>query len=236
MSPKAALAEALPDGRVDFVGLGAALRPQVNLLPPEIRNRRSLGRVKVRLGIALLFVLLLAALAFVYAAFTENTAAEELAAAQRDVADLTAQQEEFAEVPRVKGQIDAVATARELTMATEVLWTTYLRSVQAVTPEPVRITTFSTAMPGPLQAPMSSTSPLDALSVGSVNFTGNAATLPDLAAWMDALDAVPGLADPTYTTAELTDDDGVTSYSIAVTVQVDDKAYALRFVPKEGDS
>ncbi|WP_024288213.1 PilN domain-containing protein [Cellulomonas sp. KRMCY2] len=235
MSPKSTrAAEAFPDGRVDYAGLGAALRPQVNLLPPEIRNRRSLGRVKVRLGLALLIVLLIAAVAFVYAAFTEKAAAEELATTQRQVADLAAQQEEFAEVPRVKSQIDAVATARDLTMATEVLWTEYLRSVQAVTPESVRITTFSTAMPGPLQAPITSTSPLDAVSVGSVSLTGNAATLPDLATWMDALDAIPGLADPTYTTAELTDDDGVISYSIAVTVQVDDNAYALRFVPKEG--
>lgn len=226
----------LEDGqRVAFVptSVGAPPRPQVNLLPPEVRSSRALGRIKVRLGIALLAVVLLVGLAFVWAAFAEHAAAQDLADKQAESARLVAEQAQYAEVPLVKGQIDATTTARQNVTSTEVLWPDYIAALQSVTPSGVRISDVTTIMPNPLLPPTTSSNPLDAPSIGSVAFTARSATLPDIAAWMDALDAISGFADPTYTTAQLGEDDGTVSYTISVIVQVDSTAYAERYVPGE---
>lgn len=222
---------AAPD-RLDLAGLQAAPRAQVNLLPPEVYSKRSLGKVKARLGLALVGVLLLAVAAFVYAAFAEKLAADELAQAQDEVARLQQEQLQYAEVPLVKGYISAVEAARELGTATEVLWPDYLRAVQAVTPEGVAVVELTTEMPGPITSGTPSANPLDSVSVGSITFTGQAATLPDLAAWMEALDRIPGFSDASFSTAELTSEEGVTFYAIVTTIRVDETVFAGRFGPE----
>lgn len=213
--------------------IGAPPRPQVNLLPPEVRSSRALSRIKVRLGVALLALLLVVALAFAWSAFAERAAAQELADKQAESARLVAEQAQYAEVPLVKGQIEATTTARTNVTSTEVLWPDYIAALQSVTPAGVRVSDLTTIMPNPLLPPTSSSSPLDAPSVGSVAFTAQATTLPDIAAWMDALDAIPGFADPTYTTAQLAENNGTVGYTISVIVQVDATAYAERYVPGE---
>lgn len=221
------------DSRPSLAALGAPLRPQVNLLPPEIRSRRALGRTKVHLALALLVVLLLAALGYVYASLLEAQAADDLADVQADVQALVEQQGQYAEVPRIKRQIATAEDARRIGMATEILWTDYLRYIEASTPEAVSITELSTDVPGPMTGPLASISPLDTLGIGSISVMGQASTLPDLSAWMDALDAVPGFSDATYMSAELTDDEGVAYFSITATVRVDETVLASRFAETE---
>ena len=209
--------------------------PQVNLLPPEIRSRRDLGRVKVRLGIGLVVLLLALLGAFGYAILAERTAAAELQLVQDEVARLQAEQARYAEVPQVKGQIAAALSGRELAMSTEVLWSDYLRAVQSVAPDGWVLTSLTTAMPTPVTLPVGPTNPLGGSSVGSISFTGRATTLPDIAAWSDALDSIPGFSDAYFTSAEITDESGVVFYSVASTVQVDERVFALRFVAEEGE-
>ncbi len=223
--------------QVTFVpsSIGAAPRPQVNLLPPEVRSSRALSRLKVRLGLALLLVLVLVSLAFLWAAFAERSAAQDLADKQAESARLVAEQAQYAEVPLVKGQIEATTAARTSVTGTEILWPDYVAAVQAVTPAGVRISDLTTMMPSPLLPATPSSSPLDAVSVGSVSFTAVAATLPDIAAWMDALDSISGVADPTYSTAQLAENNGVPGYTISVTAQVDATAFAERYVIGEDD-
>jgi len=225
---------AAADGRVDVVGLGIARFPQVNLLPPEIRASRVLGRAKMRLAAALLFVVVLAAAGFVGSALIERSAANELVAKQVEVQRLVAEQAKYAEVPRVKAQIASTQLARQLGMSTEVLWKGYLGAIQAVAPAGVTITELSTQLPGPVQPGTPAAAPLDALSVGSISFVGQARTLPDLSTWMEALNAIPGFADATFNTSELTEDNGVVYYNIASTVQVNETAFASRFVAEAG--
>lgn len=220
---------------LDLGAIGAPALPQVNLLPPEIRSRRALGRVKVRLGIALLCVVLLAAVGFVYALKSEADTARVLEQKRADVLQLQSDQAKYAEVPRIKKEIASTVEARDAAMSTEVLWVDYVQAIQAVTPPEVRIFEMSTLMPGPLTPETTSSSPLDGPSIGSVSFTGTAEVLPDLATWIDALNQVPGLQDATYTTAELRDEEAVVAYTIAVTVQVTSDAYSGRFTESEDE-
>lgn len=219
---------------VDLAGLGATRMPQVNLLPNDIRSRRALGRVKVRLGIALLFVVLVAALGFVGAIMVENAAAGELALKQQEVERLTAEQQQYAEVPQVKSEIAAIEAARELGMSTEVLWGDYLAAIQAVSPDGVSIQTLTTTMPSPTQLPVIASNPLAGQGVGEITFTTRSAQLPDIAAWITALESVPGFHDAYMTSAEVTDQSGVVYYETASSVVVDDTVFAQRFIPEEG--
>jgi hypothetical protein len=211
------------------------MQPQVNLLPPEIRSRRDLGRVKVRLGIGLILLVLVLLTAFGYSILAERTASGELQAVQDEVADLQAEQARYAEVPLVKSQIASALAARELAMSTEVLWSDYLRAIQTVAPDGWVLRTLTTAMPTPVTLPVGPANPWGEPSVGSLSFTGRAMTLPDIAAWADALESIPGFSDAYFTSAEITDEKGIVFYDVSSTVQVDAQVFALRFIIEEGE-
>lgn len=233
MSPRAAAAA--PDGRPNLAALGAPLQPQVDLLPPEVRSVRALGRAKVRLGLSLVVVTLLAVLAFGYASFMEKQANDDLATVTARVQDLEAEQAQYAEVPQVKRQVEMVKTARVFGTSTEVMWSDYLRAIEAVAPPGMTIRALTTAMPSPVEAPVSAMNPLAAASVGSLSFTARATTLPDITAWADALETIPGFADAYFSAAQITEENGETFYDVTPTVQVNDRAYALRFLT-EGEN
>ena len=77
MSPRNAVLDAPPDRTLDLAGLGAAPHPQVNLLPPEVNNRRALGRTKIRLALTLGLVLVLLVGGWLYSGLRANTAADD---------------------------------------------------------------------------------------------------------------------------------------------------------------
>ena len=223
----------LPPGAVDVAGLGAPRQPQVNLLPPEVRAKRSLGRVKAWLAVTLLAVLLAAVAGVVLAMVVENRAADDLQAKQDEISRLQSEQARYAEVPRIKGQISATQQARDTVMATEVLWPQFLGAVQATIPDNVRMKTLTTELPGPTVPETPSANPLDPPAVGSVSFSGRASLLPDLAQWMDQLAAIPGVVGVTFDSADFADDEGVYGYDITVGIQVDSTVYAHQYAQAE---
>jgi hypothetical protein len=229
---KSSAAVAATAGHVDSAGLGAPRSPQVNLLPTEIRARRALGRVKAVLVAILVTVVLLAVAGFIGSVFVERSAASDLAAKQAEVQRLVNEQAQYGEVPVLKAQIASTESARRLGMSTEVLWKGYLGAIQAVTPADVTITQLATELPSPTILGPVSTVPLNSPSIGSISFVGQARTVPDLSAWTEALDGIPGFADATFATETLTDATGVVYYDITTSVQVNELAFASRFVTK----
>lgn len=235
MSPRAA-GTLDPEVAAVFVpaSVGALPRPQVNLLPPEVRSRRTLGRVKVRLFIAVIGVLVLLAGAYVFTTFVRSAAADNLAAKKAEVQRLVTEQEKYAEVPMVKSQIAAVEQARLLGTSTEILWPQYMRAIQAVAPTGWRLESLSTLTPTPLTPAAPATNPLAAPNVGTITFTGRATTVPDIAAWLDALDSIPGFSDAYATSAQLSVNEGSAPYyETSATVQVDTSVFAQRFAATE---
>lgn len=233
MSPRKATPEASGDGAVDLVGLGAAVRAQVNLLPPEVRSRRALGKVKVQLGLALLLVVLLCGLGFVWASFQERGAASDLDAAKDDVQSLMDQQAKYADVPLVKGQVAAAEAARTFGMSTEVLWSDYIAKILAILPPNAKIESISSMMPSPMEAGMVEVNPLADPGVGSLTFTTRSPTIPDAATWIEGLDSIPGFSDAVYSVAEIQDKDGTSYYETTSVVQVNETAFAGRFAEQE---
>ncbi len=208
--------------------------PQVNLLPPEIRAARGLQSIKKWLVIAILVVLALCALAWLWAQSVAAAAQGDLERAQQETARLTTEQAKYAEVPRVQNQLAEAARARQLGMATEVLWKPYMDAIAAVLPQTASIDTFGMTGATPMTAPELADNPLQALSVGQIAFGVRSTTVPDSAALVEALNSIPGFTDAFVSSVKVESDEvsGV-FYGVQATVRFTGDAYSGRFEPQD---
>ncbi len=209
--------------------------PQVNLLPPEVRAARGLRKTKQWLVISLVVTLLVAVGVFGLALISSATATSELVQAQEETARLQLEQTKYAEVPQVLGVLEQTKSARELGMSTEVQWKPYLDAVAAVLPANVNIDTFQVTGATPMVPPAASGNPLQEPSVATIQFSARASTVPDSAAWIDALNSVPGFADAWLSAAAVTEDETGIYYTVSGSVQVSELAYSNRFDATEGE-
>lgn len=210
---------------------GAPTLPQVNLLPPEVRAARSLSTVKRWLAIGLGAVVILVALAYGMTVLDQMDAVSSQADAEERAATLAAQEEQYAEVVDVQSAIGLVTQARLAATGQEVLWKAYLDAVTAVLPSDVSVGSFALAGPDPMALTATSVPVLGTAGIGSLAFEGRTAQLPDTAAWIDALNSVPGFSDAWASTVSLAQDDasGGSYYSVSMTVRLTDVALAHRF-------
>ncbi|WP_454048524.1 PilN domain-containing protein [Cellulomonas sp. Marseille-Q8402] len=209
--------------------------PQVDLLPQEIRDARRLRATQKRLGVLLLVIVLLALAGYAGSLFLAAQARADLAEAQAETQRLQGEQAKYAEVPLTLGQIAEVEGAMQVGTSTEVLWAPYLSALQAVTPAGVTYDSVITDAGSPMAPWAGSASELQLLAVGQITFTARAASLPDTAAWTDALSTVPGFSNPWFTTATLSDEDGAVFFQVSGTVDIVSSAYANRFATATED-
>ena len=212
--------------------LGPSL-PQVNLLPPEVRAARGLRVLKRWLAIGLVLIVMVCAGGYWFATMTVSDAETELVQAQADTARIRVDQAKYAEVPAVLAAVDTATSARALGMSTEVEWKGYLDAIAAVLPNDVSFETFSVVGATPMTAAALPTNPLQGPSVGQITLTSRTGTLPDTAAWLDALNSIPGFANAWSSAAIITANDKATYYTVESTVQFTDAAYAHRFAAAE---
>ncbi len=211
---------------------GPVVLPQVNLLPPEIRAKRSLSRVKRLLAASLVLVLVLLAGGYALAVMDNSAADDELAEAQAETARLQAQESTYGDVPAVLNAVTSTQDARTFAMASEIRWKSYLDAITAVLPAGVSIDQFTLTGPASSTTATSVASAVDQ-GIGTIAFEGRSKTVPDTAAWLDALASVTGFQNPWVSTVTVTEEDGSTYYSISSTVQLTTDSFALRFVPTE---
>ncbi|MGV8967941.1 MAG: PilN domain-containing protein [Cellulomonas sp.] len=209
--------------------------PQVDLLPPEVRAGRKLRHTKRILLLVVAGILLASLLGYVATLFAAASAQSDLDDVILDTARLQSQQSKYAEVPQVLGDITSIEGARTAGTSTEILWKPYFDALRAVTPAGVSIDDLSVTTATPLMAAAPAISPLAGASIGQIVFTAKSLTVPDTSAWLDALDAVPGLGDPWFSSSTLTETEGVVYWSISATVEVNDLALANRFAVEKGN-
>jgi hypothetical protein len=214
---------------VGFAGL-----PQVNLLPPEVRAARGLVHVKRWLAVSVLVVVILTAFAYGFALLEGKSADNDLAEAQTETARLATEAAKYAEVPSVLSDLKRADDARVQGMSTEVLWKPYADAVTAVLPPAVSIDTFVVTQATPWLDAQPSLEPLLDPGVGTIVFSVRASTLPDSAAWLDALNSIPGFSGATFSAAAIAQDTGAPYYEVSSSVQVLDTAFSNRFAITEG--
>lgn len=208
--------------------------PQVNLLPPEVRAARGLQSIKRWLVIALLVVVALCALVWLYAQSVAANAKSDLETAQAETVRLTQEQAKYAEVPKVKAQLADAERALAIGGATDVEWRQFFDAITAVLPDDVSIDTFGMTGATPMTAPELSTDPLQAPSVGQIAFGARSATVPDVAELVEALNSIPGFSDAFVTSVAVSEDEvSGAFYAIQATVQYSADTYSHRFDPAD---
>lgn len=216
-------------------GVGATSLPQVNLLPPEVRAARGLVNIKRWLAIALVVVVIGIALVWAIATFAKHSAEDTLATEQARTAELQAEVNKYPDVPRVLANLARTQDALKLATSSEIQWKSYIDAITAVLPANVSIDSFAVSQATPWAAAITPQDPLITPGLASISFTARASTLPDTAAWLDALDAIPNVSSPTLSLASLTAETGDPYYAITSTLQIDATAVIPRFADtKEG--
>jgi Tfp pilus assembly protein PilN len=211
--------------------------PRVNLLPPEIYGSRAMSRLKRMLALSLVLVLAVCAGGYALFSFARSAQQDALADAEAETIRLTQEQAQYAEVPKVLGRLGDMERARDLGMSTETLWGDYLGYVFSVLPQGVRMASFTTVGATPVLSPAAPADPLQPQAVTQISFTAQSDTLPNLADWQDALDAIPAFEDARVSVITRGEDDDTKTgrFEFEVSVQVTDQAYANRFAPVEGE-
>lgn len=217
---------------------GARSAPQVNLLPPEIRASRALRSTKRLLLISLIGVLALAVAGWGASMMQVSAAEAELQREQDETRRLLAEQQQYSEVPAVLGALDSARTARQLGTSTEVFWDEYLLLLMLTAPADVTFSSIAVSGATPMQPPPAPSHPLQSQSTFRLDFSGGSATLPDTAAWMDALEGIEEFQDAQVFSMSITEGttppwEGRSYYEVTGSVQITSEALANRFADEE---
>ena len=202
--------------------------PRVDLMPPEIRLKRSQLRFRRKLRLGLVAVLLIVVVGCGATWALSSVAQTNLLAAQSQAQQLTSQQLQYSDVTTTQGSIAVVQAGQKIGDSTEIDWQSYLTKLQATLPSGVALTgvVIDTATPFKVYSP--STVPLQGDRISTLTFTATSASLPSIPDWLDGLATLPGFADATPGQVTLAD----TTYTATVTMHINTGAFAHRFDKK----
>lgn len=172
---------------------GQALLPRVNLLPPEIGERRAFRRVQVGLGssvvaaVGVVVVLLVSASGSVADAQSDVDTA---AARQRVLQSQTAQLRDVTATYRRTAAAQAMLTAA---MGSEIRYSRFLDDLSRLVPTNVWVKSVTFTETAPAAAGAAAPATAVVAGRGTVTFSGVAFTHQDVSAWLDALAGQKGL-------------------------------------------
>jgi Tfp pilus assembly protein PilN len=177
---------------------GTHTLPSVNLLPPEIEERRQLQRTQAAVaGIVALSVVGVGFL-YVQGGSGVTSAKSDLAATQSQQAVLQSKLSSLQYVSQAASQKGAAEATLTEAMASEIQWSHYLADLIVITPTSVWFTTITLT---DSVAAGSLASPSQATAVGTISFSGDALSHDNVADWLDSAVKEPGFTDPTFSSS-----------------------------------
>lgn len=217
-------------GPVRFVAIRA------DLLPEELITSRRVVRLKrkVVIGLAGLLVLLIAWYAL--SAWGTSGAKDALSAAQHKAVTLQNQQKQYQPLVTAQGQATQISTALTQLMAGDVQWKSMLAKVRSSAKNGVTVDSVNASMTAgaagagqtPTAGGLSVLNQSGKQQVGTLTITGSAPDKNAVAAYVDTLAKVKGLAAPFP--ASVTGVGGKLTYSVSVIITSD--ALGGRYAPK----
>jgi hypothetical protein len=206
-------------------------RPQVNLLPEDLRAARRMRRTrKVMTGFVVASVVVAAAAcggAFVY----ERHTADQLAAAQRQADTLLGAQSRFAGVTSVRRALTSSAAAQHAAAVRMIDWESYMDQLAGRLPAGLTIgsiavdsTAPSSAAGGAGAAPAATPAPVafSGAYVATVTVHVVTAHLSTVQSWLASLTTIKGYVDASPGAVTTATAGGL---DVAVTVHLNSKAY-----------
>jgi Tfp pilus assembly protein PilN len=171
--------------------------PRVNLLPPEIFEKRQLQRAQAALGLVVLVAVVGVGLVYINGGSAVTDAKSRLAASQTTQSQLQGQLNKLSYVTAEAGQAQAAQGMLTQATGSAIPFSTYLADLSLLTPKNVwftAVTVTSTVSPGSLVAGAAAPD-----TVGTVTFSGLALAHNDVATWLDNAAKEGGFADPYFT-------------------------------------
>lgn len=184
--------------------------PRVNLLPPEIEQRRTFRRVQTGLGGAVLTSVALVALLYAAAAGAVSEAETDVAETTAIGTSLRAETTQYSDVTAVYAEAAAAKAMLTQAMGDEVRWSRLLNDLSLTVPDDVWVknvaftqTPAAVASAGTAAAPAAATTAAATgpASIGTVTFNGVGFGHDAVAVWLESLAGQKGYADPYFSNA-----------------------------------
>jgi hypothetical protein len=213
--------------RGDAANVHVGGAPRVDLMPPEIRTKRSQLRTRRSLRLVLVGVLVVVVAACIGTWALGTVAQTALSAAQAQQQQLTVKQGTFSDVTTVKQSIALIKAGQKVGDSTEIDWDSYLTQLQATLPAGSTFSAVTVTTTTPMTALDQATTPLQGSRIATLSFTASSPTLPSVPVLLNGLKALPGFVDATPGDVSL---EGAT-YTANVTMHINTEAFANRFDP-----
>lgn len=195
--------------------------PQVDLLPPEVFTSRKVDAVKRATITSLIVSALLVAGGYGFALLQRSIANSHLAAETVTTERLLAEQEKYAEVPRILNQQQLIVGTRTEAFTSDVDWPVYFDAVVAAMPQDTQVAAIEVASGTALTGAVPALDTLVEAGVGQMKITARSTTVPDAGEIVTALSEIQGFADVRASSVAVTEDsDEGTYYSVVLTVQL----------------
>lgn len=211
-----------------------AERPQrtlpiaANLLPEEVTGARRTRKVRRAVLSALVAYLVLLGAWYGWATMKTSTAQDELSATQDDVQRLQRQQNNFGELLAAQAESRSIRSQLSSLLVDDIRWSEQLRALQQAEPGGVRITNVTASLTSEADKAAAVTAADSQLpsaaaekTIGTVTVAGTGQSKTAIAAYIDALGKVKGLANPMFGGATTHDE------VLQFTVRLDITAVAL---------
>jgi Tfp pilus assembly protein PilN len=160
-----------------------AALPRVNLLPPEIAEKRRARMLQAGMGAAVAVAVVGVGAAYLMAHSSATSAKTDYANAQQETTRLNTQVTQFAGDETLRAQLTAEQTMLSTAMGQEIQWSHYLNDLTLRIPNNVWVTQLSLTEGGANGAAAGASNG----GIGSISVTGTAFTHDDVAAWLDSL-------------------------------------------------
>ena len=173
--------------------------PRVNLLPPEIFEKRQLQRAQAALGVVVLAAVVGVGFVYVSGGSAVTDAKSRLQNAQATQTALQAKVNKVSYVTAEAAQAQAAQGMLTQATGSAIPFSTYLADLSLLTPKNVwftSVTLTSSVQPGSVTA--GATAPA---TVGTITFAGQALAHTDVATWLDNAAKEVGFADPYFTSS-----------------------------------
>jgi Tfp pilus assembly protein PilN len=173
--------------------------PRVNLLPPEIFEKRQLQRAQAALGLVVLVAVVGVGLVYVNGGSAVTDAKSRLEASQTTQTQLQAKLNQLNYVTAEAAQAQAAQGMLTQATGSAIPFSTYLADLSLLTPKNVWFTSLtltSSVTPGSLVAGAAAPA-----TVGTVTFSGQALAHNDVSTWLDNAANEGGFADPYFTSS-----------------------------------
>ena len=195
--------------------IGAARIAQVNLLPPEVAQRKAQGRLRVLLVFILLAFVALLVVAWVFAFGFKLAAEADLAAEQELTTQKQSELAAYNYLPALEDQLQNSRDARGWAGVSDMKWSDHLTAISQVLPAGITFETMTVAPVSPI-APLSQGDLVfGGLDLGLISFQGQSASPRTVSDLRDAIDALPGFTQVTIDTVEVVTEEGSTTWSFA---------------------